>query len=45
VAFVLAVTCAVLLARFGAAGEDGDAGQHGGVPRRKDGEPSTSTAC
>jgi drug/metabolite transporter (DMT)-like permease len=45
VAFVLAVTCAVLLARFGEAGEDGDAGQRGGLPQRKNGEPSTSTAC
>jgi hypothetical protein len=43
-AFVLAVTCAVLLARFGEAREDGDAGQRGGLPQRKNGEPSTSTA-
>jgi hypothetical protein len=45
VAFVLAVTSAVLLARFGEAGEGGNAGQGGGLPQRKDGEPSTSTAC
>jgi drug/metabolite transporter (DMT)-like permease len=41
VAFVLAVACAVLLARFGEAGEHSGGGQ---APRQ-DGEPSTSTVC
>jgi drug/metabolite transporter (DMT)-like permease len=45
VAFALAVTSAVLLARFGEAGEGGDTGPRGGLPQHKDGEPSTSTAC
>ena len=40
-AFVLAVTCAVLLARFGEAGEHSG----GGLAPRQDGEPSTSTVC
>ena len=44
-AFALAVTCAVLLARFGEAGEDGEAGPRGGLTQSQDGEPSTSTAC
>jgi hypothetical protein len=42
-AFVLAVTCAVLLARFGEAGENSRGGQGDGLTRRQDGEPSTST--
>ena len=41
-AFVLAVTCAVLLARFGEAGENSGGGQHDPMPD-KDGEPSAST--
>jgi drug/metabolite transporter (DMT)-like permease len=41
-AFVLAVTCAVLLARFGEAGENSDGGPGGGALKRKNGEPSTS---
>jgi drug/metabolite transporter (DMT)-like permease len=41
-AFVLAVTSAVLLARFGEAGENSGGGQHDPMPD-KDGEPSTST--
>jgi len=41
-AFVLAVTCAVLLARFGEAGENSGGGQHDPMTD-KDGEPSTST--
>lgn len=44
-AFVLAVTCAVLLARFGEAGENSGGGQGGGLAPRQDGEPSTSTVC
>ncbi len=40
-AFVLAVTCAVLLARFGEAGESPGGGPRG-VAERQDGEPSTS---
>ncbi len=50
VSFVLAVTCAVLLARFGEAGENAGGGPQnaGGGPRggltpNQDGEPSTST--
>ncbi len=45
VAFVLAVTCAVLLARFGEAGENagGDPQSAGGLTPNQDGEPSTST--
>jgi hypothetical protein len=42
-AFVVAVTCAVLLARFGEAGEDPGGGQRGGLAPHQDGEPSTST--
>ncbi|HEX9358208.1 MAG TPA: hypothetical protein VF933_30880, partial [Streptosporangiaceae bacterium] len=49
VAFVLAVTCAVLLARFGEAGENAGGGPRnagggprGGLTRNQDGEPSTS---
>jgi len=41
--FVLAVTCAVLLARFGEAGENSGGGQGGGLRPHQDGEPSTST--
>jgi drug/metabolite transporter (DMT)-like permease len=41
-AFVLAVTCAVLLARFGEASENSDGGPGGGAVKRKNGEPSTS---
>src|ERR1700722_15635202 len=50
VAFVLAVTCAVLLARFGEAGENAGGGPQtarrgprGGLTPDQDGEPSTST--
>ncbi len=43
-AFILAVACAVLLARFGEAGERSDAAGHDRV-RSADGEPSTSTVC
>ena len=39
--FVLAVASAVLLARFGEAGEHSS----GGLATRQDGEPSTSTVC
>ncbi len=42
-AFVLAVTCAVLLARFGEAGENGGSRPRGGQAPRQDGEPSAST--
>jgi drug/metabolite transporter (DMT)-like permease len=42
VAFVLAVTCAVLLARFGEAGENVGGGPRGGLTPNQDGEPSTS---
>jgi drug/metabolite transporter (DMT)-like permease len=41
--FVLAVACAVALARFGEAGEGQPAGSRDGVPVRAGGEPSTST--
>jgi hypothetical protein len=48
-AFVLAVTCAILLARFGEAGENAAGGPQtgegprGGLTPNQDGEPSTST--
>ena len=41
--FVLAVASAVLLARFGEAGENGDGSPGGGPMQHKNGEPSTST--
>ena len=43
-AFILAVACAVLLARFGEAGEDSQASERDRL-RSADGEPSTSTVC
>lgn len=43
-AFILAVACAVLLARFGEAGEQSGAAERDRV-RSADGEPSTSTVC
>ena len=43
-AFILAVACALLLARFGEAGERSDADGHDRV-RSADGEPRTSTVC
>jgi len=43
-AFILAVACAVLLARFGEAGEDSHASERDRL-RSADGEPSTSTVC
>jgi drug/metabolite transporter (DMT)-like permease len=43
-AFILAVACAVLLARFGEAGEDSHAAERDRL-RSADGEPSTSTVC
>jgi drug/metabolite transporter (DMT)-like permease len=44
-AFILAVACAVALARFGEAGEEPGGRARDGVLRRADGEPSTSTVC
>jgi drug/metabolite transporter (DMT)-like permease len=43
-AFILAVACAVLLARFGEAGEDSRGSEQDRL-RSADGEPSTSTVC
>ena len=43
-AFILAVASAVLLARFGEAGEDTASAGADGRPRRADGAPSASTA-
>ncbi len=43
-AFILAVACALLLARFGEAG-DHDRGAENDRLRSADGEPSTSTVC
>jgi drug/metabolite transporter (DMT)-like permease len=43
-AFILAVASAVLLARFGEAGEDVAGAEADGRPRRAGGAPSTSTA-
>jgi drug/metabolite transporter (DMT)-like permease len=43
-AFILAVACALLLARFGEAGEDSHAAERARL-RSADGEPSTSTVC
>jgi drug/metabolite transporter (DMT)-like permease len=43
-AFILAVACAVLLARFGEAGEDSRRSEQDRL-RSADGEPSTSTVC
>ncbi|MGP7997658.1 MAG: hypothetical protein ACLPKI_10105 [Streptosporangiaceae bacterium] len=43
-AFILAVACAVLLARFGEAGDHDQGTEHDRL-RSTDGEPSTSTVC
>jgi drug/metabolite transporter (DMT)-like permease len=43
-AFILAVACALLLARFGEAGESSRAAEQDRL-RSADGEPSTSTVC
>jgi drug/metabolite transporter (DMT)-like permease len=44
-AFILAVACAVVLARFGEAGDGDDAGTRDELMERKDGQQSTSTVC
>jgi hypothetical protein len=44
-AFILAVACAVVLARFGEAGDGDDAGTRDELIERKDGQQSTSTVC
>jgi drug/metabolite transporter (DMT)-like permease len=43
-AFILAVACALLLARFGEAGDHSDPAEQDGL-RSADGEPSTSPVC
>jgi hypothetical protein len=43
-AFILAVACALLLARFGEAGDNSRAAEQDRL-RSADGEPSTSTVC
>jgi hypothetical protein len=43
-AFILAVACAVLLARFGEAGDHDGAAEQDRL-HATDGEPSTSTVC
>jgi hypothetical protein len=43
-AFILAVACAVLLARFGEAGDDSRRAERDRL-RSTDGAPSTSTVC
>ena len=43
-AFILAAACALLLARFGEAGDNNCDAEQGRL-RSADGEPSTSTVC